>query len=563
MKRVLIAVLVFCAAPLAMDAAINLNSSRSNVYRAYLVSNGTSCTTIGISLDASLNVTGSTSTTAPCSIPQGVYPFNLPSLPSSPVTSVVPQFVDGGGWQTTLVLANTTASAATASLTFYQEAGAGGGATEAWTPTFLEGSSTQNLSLAAGATLFLHTPGTSPTLTQGWGQAIASDGVQIYAVFRTTAGGQGTAPAVPIGNHIMVPYDNTSGNVTSMAVANPTNASETVSVSFQSAGGAISQASLTVPANGHLAFTFPTQFPGTASGQGLAEFYAANGGFSLIGLLFDPVGFSTAQAYPVSGPVVIGAPDPLKCVAAPLLPGCPEPPFLVTTFAATIDSSPVQIAITPVTGGTYDAAVSGTVNGAAVTGSFVGGTITSTSPITFAFTSVGPQSTFSSGALNFALAGTTFDAAVGEGLGNVTGSITLNQPNIGSGTISGAYAELIPLPAPALKFSLQSRSPGTGNLSMAVSNTGAVAATNVTITSITGITASGATFVYVPGLLNPPFVVPGAADLAPGATSGFNLTFQATSGSAGTPFSFIITAEADNVPAFTATITTASEVLIN
>src|ERR1039457_983353 len=131
---------------------------------------------------------------------------------------------------------------------------------------------------------------------------------------------------------------------------------------------------LTFPANGHQAFTFPTQFPGTANGQGLAEFYAANGGFSLIGLLFDPVGFSTAPAYPESGPVVIGVPDPLKCIVGPLLPGCPEPPLLVTTFAATIDSSPVQITITPGTSnGTYNAAVSGTVNSAAVTGSFAGG----------------------------------------------------------------------------------------------------------------------------------------------------------------------------------------------
>lgn len=418
--------------------------------------------------------------------------------------------------------------------------------------------------MAAGATFFLHTTGTSSTLTQGWGQATASDGVQIYAVFRTTAGGQGTAPAVTIGNHVLVPYDNTSGNVTSMAVANPTNASETVSVSFQSAGGAISQASLTFPANGHQAFTFPTQFPGTANGQGLAEFYAANGGFSLIGLLFDPVGFSTAPAYPESGPVVIGVPDPLKCVVGPLLPGCPEPPLLVTTFAATIDSSPVQITITPgTTTGTYNAAVSGTANGTTVSGSFVGGTSTSTSPVTFAFTSVGPPSTFSSGSLNFALAGTTFDASIGEGLGNVTGSITLN--NVGSGAISGAWAELIPLPAPALTFSVQSQSLGTtDNLLMAVTNTGAVAATNVTITSISGITASGATLVYVPGLLNPPFAVPGAANLAPGATSDFNLFFQATSGSAETPFSFVITAEADNVPAFATTINiTTGEVLVH
>ena len=141
-------------------------------------------------------------------------------------------------------------------------------------------------------------------------------------------------------------------------------------------------------------------------------------------------------------------------------------------------------------------------------------------------------------------------------MGNVNGDITLaNSINI----ISGAYTELITLassvPAPALSFALQSRVAGTGNLSMAVSNTGSAAATNVTVTSITAITASGATFVYVPRLLNPPFVVPGAANLAPGATSGFNLTFQATSGSAGTPFSFVITFKADNVPSSSTTIT--------
>jgi hypothetical protein len=109
MKRILIAVLVFCVeAQLAMGqaprAANVVNTSRSNV-KNNLISNGTSCTTIGINLDANLNVTGSTSTTAPCNTPAGVYPFSLPALPSSPVTSVVPQVVDGGGWQTTLVLA--------------------------------------------------------------------------------------------------------------------------------------------------------------------------------------------------------------------------------------------------------------------------------------------------------------------------------------------------------------------------------------------------------------------------------------------------------------------------
>jgi hypothetical protein len=476
----------------------------------------------------------------------------------SPVTKIIPQFVDGGGWQTTLVLTNTTASSATASLNFYQDTTVGDGSTQPLSPTFLEGNATQSLRLAGGATIFLHTPGTNSTVTQGWGQATVSDGVEISAIFGTAGGGQGTAPAAITGNHVLVPYDNTLGNVTAIAVANPTNVSETVSVSFQSESGAISKSSLILPANGHRAFLFPAQFPGTAGGHGLAEFYTANGSVSLIGLQSNPANFfTTAQAYPLSRPIIIGAPDPILCLLNPSLPGCPQPPFLFTSFSATISSSPVFIVLTPgTTVGTYNAAVNGTVGGATVKGSFVGGTSTGTSPITFTFTGVGPGSTFSTGSLNFALGETAFDAATGEAVGNVSGSVTLNQANVGSGTISGSYDQAIPLPpsvsATALTFSLQSQS--AGNISMAVTNTGSVAATNVTITSITGISANGATFVYVPGLLNPPFVVPGAANLGPGATSGFNLDFTATSGSAATPFSFVITAQADNVAPFTTTI---------
>jgi len=107
---------------------------------------------------------------------------------------------------------------------------------------------------------------------------------------------------------------------------------------------------------------------------------------------------------------------------------------------------------------------------------------------------------------------------------------------------------------PALSVFLQSRPSGSANLSMGVTNSGVATATNVTVTSIAEITATGSTFVYNPGALVVPFVIPGAASLNPGATSGFNLDFTATSGSAAAPFSFVITLQADNVPAFSTTI---------
>src|SRR5450631_1870968 len=82
--------------------------------------------------------------------------------------SILPQIADGGNWRTAIELVNTTTSAASANLTFYQDTG--GGQTQPWNPPFLEVGSTQNLSIPAAGTLYIHTPGTASQLIQGWGQ---------------------------------------------------------------------------------------------------------------------------------------------------------------------------------------------------------------------------------------------------------------------------------------------------------------------------------------------------------------------------------------------------------
>ena len=56
--------------------------------------------------------------------------------PSQAQTLIIPQIADGGGWQTTVVLTNTTASTASASLSFYQEASGGG--TQSWVVGYFE-----------------------------------------------------------------------------------------------------------------------------------------------------------------------------------------------------------------------------------------------------------------------------------------------------------------------------------------------------------------------------------------------------------------------------------------
>src|SRR5512142_1392141 len=99
----------------------------------------------------------------------------LPVFGQSAQTLLIPQIVDGGGWQTAVVLTNRTANPASASLSFRIDTTAG--ATQPWTPPFLEVSSTAGLVLSGGSTMYLHTPGTAASLSQGWAVVNADAGI--------------------------------------------------------------------------------------------------------------------------------------------------------------------------------------------------------------------------------------------------------------------------------------------------------------------------------------------------------------------------------------------------
>jgi len=225
-------------------------------------------------------------------------------------TSAIPQIVDGGVWQTTIVITNTSATAAIVSLTFFQDAG--GGNTSPWSLAFVESVQVQALAVSAGSTVFLHTPGTAATTTIGWGQLMELDGtgaVQAYAIFTQRGSGlqSGTAPAAASVSRILVPFDNSGTATTSMAIANTTAGSVTVNVGIRIAGQADSQpTAITLSAHGHLAFDFPHQF-GIGGKSGLAEFYAPSGSFSILALRFQSTAFTAAPVYSVTGPPIIAS----------------------------------------------------------------------------------------------------------------------------------------------------------------------------------------------------------------------------------------------------------------
>jgi hypothetical protein len=240
----------------------------------------------------------------------------LPVFGQSAQTLLIPQVVDGGGWQTVFVLTNRTANPASASLSFRIDTTAG--ATQAWTPPFLEVSSTTGLALSGGSTMYLHTPGTAASLSQGWAVVNADAGIVVYAIFTFRSPGRqdqdGTAIAAASTTRILVPFDNSSGLVTSVGVVNPTGTSQSISVNFRTANGTVSLGSLpSIPPNGHMAFTLPQQFPAIAGQSGLAEFYSTSGSFSILALRFNPtVAFTAAPVYLETGSPIIssGGPPP-------------------------------------------------------------------------------------------------------------------------------------------------------------------------------------------------------------------------------------------------------------
>ena len=236
--------------------------------------------------------------------------FILGLLPAFADSQIIPQVADGAGWATTIVLVNKTSSTQSAALSFNMDTV--DSATTPWTPPFNESVSLSSISLPAGSALFLHTPGTAATLTQGWGQLDAATGVTGYAIFTSRATGtaqDGTAPAVSASSRILVPFDNTSGLISAFAMANPNNAAEIVQVNIRTSDGMLSGTLPILPAKGQTTFLIPQLFPGTAGKSGLAEFYVAGAGtISIIALRANGSAFTAAPVYVQSGSPIIGAP---------------------------------------------------------------------------------------------------------------------------------------------------------------------------------------------------------------------------------------------------------------
>ena len=206
----------------------------------------------------------------------------------------IPQIADGGGWNTRFAIIDTDQVPAYFHFPFWGNNGTAPGVSHLHgTPGVL------TATLAPGASFFAQSPGISSTLQQGWAEVASSGMIGVTAIFQFSNGtardSVGSAIASLSASGILMPFDNTQGNATAVAIAN-TNPTQTITVSmlFETDGGAQSSASIVLPPHTQQAFLLPTINQAVAGVRGSVQFTAASADMAAVGLEFTPAGQFTS-----------------------------------------------------------------------------------------------------------------------------------------------------------------------------------------------------------------------------------------------------------------------------
>jgi hypothetical protein len=207
-------------------------------------------------------------------------------------TSVLPQFVSGGGWYSALYFTNTTASAASFTVSFIGDDGS------PLNVPAVGGSSTV-VNLAGHGSATIQTANTGP-LSQGYASVSLPVGVVGYGLFHLST------PGVP-DQEAVVPLSGTSSTtrtlawddtsfVTAVAIVNPSNVATTVSIVLRDSGGlTIGTSSVFLPAKTKTAVVL-RNLPGLgamAGHLGSADFIVTSGNVAVLGLRFVASAFTS------------------------------------------------------------------------------------------------------------------------------------------------------------------------------------------------------------------------------------------------------------------------------
>jgi len=205
------------------------------------------------------------------------------------------QFTYNQGWESAFTLVNTSTAPAKATLSFYDDYG---------TPIQMSlvlpqtgavmETSTVTQTLAGGASLIIQTDGHDGYKSvTGWAQLTTTGNVSGFAVFRYNPSQQEAVVPLETRNAstYVVPYDNTQGLITGLALANATDQAITLNLILRDESGAqFAGGSIPLKAHGHTAVQLANAYPGSAGIRGSVEIgtLGAGGQFVALGLRFTP-----------------------------------------------------------------------------------------------------------------------------------------------------------------------------------------------------------------------------------------------------------------------------------
>ncbi|MBI5282672.1 MAG: hypothetical protein HY858_13390 [Candidatus Solibacter usitatus] len=226
---------------------------------------------------------------------QGAFTSVDPQPPTRAYRLVFPQVADGGGFSTSLVITNLDIVPATVRLQF-RGSGGEGAVWSSWDPGV-----PSTVTIAPSASVTVETSGAPEAATSGWAEATSSQRISGFAVFRRrqspTELQEATVAGRAVGaSRIVVPFDNTNGLVTSMAIVNGlTTAPLAAQVSIRdTAGQVVKSGAMQLGAGGHAAFEVPRRFPETDGKAGSLEISAPGGYLYVLPLRFAPGGAFTS-----------------------------------------------------------------------------------------------------------------------------------------------------------------------------------------------------------------------------------------------------------------------------
>jgi len=222
-------------------------------------------------------------------------------------SGVLPHLASGGGWKTTIFLANASASSVGVKLEFH----AGNGSSLVLPMTVSQPTVTSVTAsllervIAPNSTLVIETEAQTGTTLVGWADVLSSGALSGFAIFRQASqstNSEGTAPLLdqyrPV---IVLPYDNTTGYATGIAIANLSGAVSLTATAWDEHGILLGAESIAVAAVGHTSFALADtgRLPVTAGKRGIVTFTAPTGS-NLSGLAFRFSPFGTFTSVPVT-----------------------------------------------------------------------------------------------------------------------------------------------------------------------------------------------------------------------------------------------------------------------